>query len=123
MRWILLAGLMTLAPTGNAHAGDTRALARLFLSRLAAAGGIKPQASGVVSSSLVCVTVTRFEMRQLGWRKSVGAGCANRISGEVLGGVLSPGGFIRCTFTGSYDDVTGCAVISGCGDPVQVCLQ
>ena len=124
MRTILLA-LLALAFAGAADARqpDPAAFVRFMLSKFAAPAGAKGLVSGAASASLFCVTIDRFDMRQLGWRKSIGAGCANRVTGEVVGAILAPTGSVRCTFTGSYDEGTGCAVTSGCGAPVQVCMQ
>jgi hypothetical protein len=61
-------------------------------------------------------------MRRNGWRNSVGAGCANLNTGEVLGGVLTLNGNVRCTFTGVLDVTTACAILDGCGGLSRVCL-
>jgi hypothetical protein len=124
MRTVLLALLvLTFARTADARQADLAAFVRFMLSKVVAPASAKGLVTGATSATLFCVTVDRFDMRQLGWRRSIGAGCANRTTGEVIGAIIAPNGIVRCTFTGSYDESTGCAVTSGCGSPVQVCMQ
>lgn len=123
MRTILLALALTFGGAADASQPASTAFIRFMLSKVTAPAGAKGLVTGAASASLFCVTVDRFDMRRLGWRKSIGAGCANRVTGELIGAVLTPTGSVRCTFTGRYDEGTGCAVTSGCGGPVQVCMQ
>src|SRR5689334_17730768 len=96
------------------------ALAVLFLTRLLAQP--HPDTTVATGQSLVCVSVTRPEMRSVGWPMSIGAGCANLDTGEVLGGILNPRGGVKCTFTGALQLGTTCAVLAGCGGLSRVCL-
>src|SRR5262249_2775506 len=96
------------------------ALAVLLLTRLL--GQPHPETTAAVGQSLVCIAVTKPEMKNVGWPKSVGAGCANLNTGEVLGGILTPRGDVRCNFTGAIELGTTCALLAGCGGLSQVCL-
>jgi hypothetical protein len=107
----------------------SKAFVALFLTKLLAAAhhpgdpsALQTRVTIGIGQSIACVSVTRPEMRGLGWKKSIGAGCANLNTTEVLGGVLTLQGSVRCKFTGTADLATGCAVIVGCGPASQVCL-
>src|SRR5437016_66294 len=77
-----------------------RAASTQFLARLVAQP--EPQETLAVGQTLSCVTFTQADLhRLLGIRGRVHlAGCINRLTGEILGAVLSPTGVVRCAIAG-----------------------
>ena len=100
---VLLAAIATGAaartPQEAAHALGERLVAKL----VARAQAPRPQthATDFAGQTLGCITLQRFEMRDLGYPGHSFL-CEDDASGEVLGAVLSRSGRVVCQVSGNY---------------------
>ena len=122
----LAAVFLTASLGGIAHgmtAADPHALARAAAEKLAAARGLRPEASSTdfQGQDLYCVTLSASELRRFGYRGHAFF-CENSGTGEVLGAVLGPRGGVRCLISGSRTDAA-CFSFDICGFADGVCIQ
>src|SRR5205823_4703835 len=77
------------------------AFAQAIATKLYAHKAIKPEThtTDFQGDSLGCITLTAWELRQFGYRGHAFF-CEDAGTGEVLGAVLTRGGFVRCHISG-----------------------
>jgi hypothetical protein len=110
------------APGGGAAAADRGAFARAAATKLYAKKAIRPEThtTDFRGDSLGCITLTAWELRHFGFRGHAFF-CEDAATGEVLGAVLSRGGFVRCFISGDYVG-DGCYDFTICGVAEGACV-
>jgi len=122
---VWFAVLLALAPgLRSAAAADAGGLGRAIATKLhAARQGIHPNthATDFASDHIGCITLTRGEMRRLGYPGHAFA-CEEATAAEVLGGVLNRRGVVICHISGAYVG-DGCYDLDVCETRDTLCVQ
>ncbi len=119
---IVVMGLALVAPGRPAVAAERGAFAQAIATKLYAHKAIKPEThtTDFQGDSLGCITLTAWELRQFGFRGHAFF-CEDAATGEVLGAVLTRGGFVRCHISGDYVG-EGCYAFTICGVADGACV-
>jgi hypothetical protein len=120
----LAAALFTLGSIGPpAVAADREAFARTIAERLIARKALsaKTHTTDFQGDSLGCITLTTWELRDLGYRGHAFF-CEDAFTEEVLGAVLNRSGVVRCRISGDYVG-DGCYDFTICGVADSVCVE
>jgi len=125
MRMLVLAGVLVVgsASAPLASAADSSGLARVAAEKLVARKALRPEThtTDFQGDSLGCITLSRWELQPFGYRGHAFF-CENGTTGEVLGAVLSPGGFVRCYISGDYVG-DACYAFTICGIADGACVR
>jgi hypothetical protein len=105
---------------------DPLALLRSLKQGIAEPSDSLPVSAAVssgVNGSVGCVVYTKREVKQITnrqYRRHVAFMCFSDL-GDILGSVVTRKGVPACTIFGTYDPLTQCLYLSGCGFPTVVC--
>ena len=114
-----------IAPAAARHPRDAHGLGQRLVDKLVGRAAKLPQpqihSTDFAGQALGCITLQRFEMRDLGYRGHAFL-CEEDASGEVLGAVLSRSGRVVCYISGDYagDD---CYALTICGESDTLCVR
>ena len=119
---IVVMVLALVAPGRPAVTAERGAFAQAIATKLYAYKAIKPEThtTDFQGDSLGCITLTAWELRQFGFRGHAFF-CEDAATGEVLGAVLTRGGFVRCHISGDYVG-EGCYAFTICGVADGACV-
>jgi hypothetical protein len=118
---VVTLGAVLAAPVA---AGERTEVARAVAAKLhAAKHGIRPQthATDFATDHIGCITLTRGEMRGLGYGGHAFA-CEESSAAEVLGALLDRAGRVRCEISGFYVG-DGCYDLAICDVLETLCLE